>query len=232
MTSAFRGFCHFCLQDFKLLVCVLNDISAGIINNLLWSIFTSDFAAKSLKSHLLPVAFVQQWVPQRLPTQRLHIKEASVSSAVCFSTVTLPPRLSFLLGNDLRLLFSRPGSISSLFKKPKGGGDLCVCSYQQGAHRESLQVWRLLIRAAWLTHTHMRREGAAGGSLLLGEQQTSGRALIISHQTRFYKTLSGKAWKHGEAFESSYATKYWIKATSYTEKPAVELTKNEYKIVR
>ena len=119
-------------------------------------------------------------------------QEASVSSAVCFSTVTLPPRLSFLLGNDLRLLFSRPGSISSLFKSPKGE-ETSVCA---AISREHIGVSAGLTVAdksrVINTHSHAAR-GAAGGSLLLGEQQTSGRALIISHQTRFYKTLSGKA---------------------------------------
>lgn len=46
-------------------------------------------------------------------------QEASVSSAVCYSSYS-STELSFSPGNDLRLLFSEPRSISSLFKTPMG----------------------------------------------------------------------------------------------------------------
>lgn len=45
-------------------------------------------------------------------------QEASVSSAVCYSSYC-STELSFLPGNDLQLLFSKLRSISSLFKTPR-----------------------------------------------------------------------------------------------------------------
>ncbi len=136
-------------------------------------------------------------------------QEASVSSAVCYSSYC-STELSFSAGNDLRLLFSRPGSISSLFKTPMGE-ETSVFAAISREHIGDSAGLTVADKSCMInththshTHTHMQR-GAGGGSLLLGEQQTSGWALIINHQTRFYKAFSRKAWQHGRAFESTSA---------------------------
>lgn len=69
--------------------------------------------------------------------------------------------------------FSRPESISALFKIPKGA-ETSVCA---AISREHIGVSAGLTVAdkshMIYAHSHAAR-GAAGGSLLLGEQQTSG----------------------------------------------------------
>lgn len=129
-------------------------------------------------------------------------QDASGSSAVC-DNIHSYTDLSFLPGNDLGLLFSRQRSISPLFKSPKGeetSGSAAISGEHIGVSAGLTVADKSCMinaHASARTHTHTRACWAVGGSPLLGEQQTSGWALIISHQTRFYKGFSGQAWKHG-----------------------------------
>lgn len=169
----------------------------------------------SVCSKIVEIVVIVRWIRTAVsfsaPSHSVTAhQEASVSSAVSYSSYC-STELSFLLGNDLRLLFSRLGSISSLFKTPRGE-ETSVCV---AISREHIGVSAGLTVAdkSCMINTHTRAErGAGSGSLLLGEQQTSGWALIINHQTRFYKAFSRKAWQHGEAFAcSTWAQHYWIK---------------------
>lgn len=106
--------------------------------------------------------------------------------------------------------FPSCGLLVLYLKALRGRRPLCL-QLSAGSTSESLQVWRSLIRAAWLTCTHRARTNTrahthnthTGGSPLLGEQQTSGWVLIINHQARFYKAFSREAWKHGLALACS-----------------------------
>lgn len=103
-------------------------------------------------------------------------KEASVSSAVCYYCST---KLSFLPGNDLRLLFFKQRSISSLFKTPMGEETsvFAAISREHIGDSAGLTVADKSCMINSRAHPHTRthaRTPTGGGSLLLGEQQTSG----------------------------------------------------------
>ena len=96
--------------------------------------------------------FVRRCLSQLLPTLRLHVKRP-VYHQLFVTLVTLLPSCHSRLVMIFSFYFLSRGLLVLYLKPQWGRRPLCL-QLSAGSTSETLQVWRSLIRAAWLTHIH------------------------------------------------------------------------------